>query len=207
MSKMMKQFGRTMLIVMGLAVAAAVLSSIPAQAAGSAFVAHALVPVAFLEDTSNPTDPVFAFVEVVTGKSGQMLFYDINDGNGTFFYSGSGSIPASSINVSGGPVSRGNVTVTLNVNTCGVTGFTTSSGPCGTFNVTFAEVPPSVGGSTAFRGDNVQTLPGGGKIKTNGSSLNVGALATGTALSYSFDTFLGGNLQQQTNVIVTITPP
>ena len=61
----MKQFGRTMLTVMGIAVAAAVLSSIPAQA-GSNVVAHALVPVAFFEDTSNPADTVFAFVEVTS---------------------------------------------------------------------------------------------------------------------------------------------
>jgi hypothetical protein len=40
----MKQFRRTTLSVMGLAVAVAVLSSIPAQAAGSSVIAHAFVP-------------------------------------------------------------------------------------------------------------------------------------------------------------------
>lgn len=135
-----------------------------------------------------------------------MLFYNINEQNGTFFYSGNGSIPASSVNVSGGSLNTGKVIVTLNVNTCDVADFTTGSGPCGAFDVTFTEVPASVGGSSAIRGDYVQTMPGGAKVETNGQSLNFGALATGTMLNYSFDTFLGGNLMQQTNVIVTITP-
>jgi hypothetical protein len=73
-----------------------------------------------LEDTSNSADPVFAFVAVVTGNDGQELFYNISDQNGTFFYSGFGSIPASSVNVSGGSLNACKVTVTLNVNTCAV---------------------------------------------------------------------------------------
>jgi hypothetical protein len=202
----MKQFGRTMLTVMGLAVAAAVLSSIPAQAAGSSVVAHALVPFAFLQDTSNLADPVFAYVTLVTGNGGEALFYSAGDNNGTFFYYGSGSIPASSVNVSGGSVNAGKVTVTLNVNTCDVAGFTTNLGPCGPFDVTFVEVPASLGGSTAHRGDTQQRMPGGSKVVTNGSSWSFGALATGTALYYSFGSG-GGTLTQQTNVTVTITTP
>jgi hypothetical protein len=197
---------RSILTVMGLSVVAAVLSSIPAQAAGPSVVAHALVPLAFLEDTSNPSDPVFAFAVVVTGNGGQVLFYNINDNNSTFFYSGFGSIPASSVNVSGGSVNTGKVVVKLNVNTCEVAGFTTSSGPCGAFEVTFTEVPASVGGSLATRGDNVQTLAGGGRIETNGEMVNFGATATGTALNEIFGAGFG-SLIQQTNVIVTITPP
>jgi hypothetical protein len=193
---------------MGFTAAAALLSSIPAQGAGSSVVAHALVPLAFFEDTSNPADPVSAFVEVVTGKGGQQLFYNINDQNGTFFYSGNGLIPASSLNVSGGSLklNTGKVIVTLNVNTCDVAGVTTNSGPCGAFDVTWTEVPPSVGGSFATHGDQQQTLPGGGKLVTNGSPLNVGATATGTALNYSSDTILGAGLTEQTNVTVTIPP-
>jgi hypothetical protein len=55
----------------------------------------------------------------------------------------------------------------------------------------------------------VQTLPGGGKVQTNGDSLSVGATATGTALIYNFDTdtFQGGGLTEQTNVTVIITHP
>jgi hypothetical protein len=146
-----------MLTVMGLAVAAAVWSSIPAQA-GPAIVAHALNPVAFFEDTSNSTDPVFAFVQVITGNGGQELFYNISDQNNTFGYSGFGSIPASSVNVSGGSLNTGKVKITLNVNTCEVSGFT-SSGPCGPFNFTWVEVPPSVGGSTATEGTMCRRSP------------------------------------------------
>jgi len=204
--KMMKQFGRTMLIVMGLAVAAAVWSSIPTQA-GPAVVAHALNPVAFLADTSNSADPVSLFVEVVTGNDGQELFYNINDQNNTLNYSGFGSIPASSINVSGGSLHTGKVTVTLNVNTCAVADFMTVSGPCGPFNFTWVDVPPSVGGSNTFHGISTVNMPGGGKVLTNGDSLSVGATATGTALIYNFDTFQGGGLTEETNVNVTITHP
>ena len=173
---------------------------------GRRVVAYALVPVAFLKDTSNPADPVFAYVTVVTGNGGETLFYYISDSNNTFSYSGSGSIPASSVNVSGGSVNAGKVTVTLNVNTCDVAGFTTSNGPCGPFDVTFVEVPPSLGGSTATRGDKQQRMPGGGKVVTNGSSWMFSALATGTALYYSF-TSGGGTLTQQTNVTVTFPAP
>lgn len=109
--------------------------------------------------------------------------------------------------MSGGSLNAGKVVVTLNVNTCDLAGFTTSSGPCGAFDITFTEVPPSVGGSFATHGDQQQTLPGGGKVVTNGSTLNVGATATGTALNYSFDTLLGAGLNEQKNVTVTITPP
>ena len=200
------KFG-TMLIVMALAVAAAVWSSIPAQA-GPAIVAHALNPVAFLTDTSNPADPVFVFVTVITGNGGQELFYNINDSNGTFFYSGFGSIPASSVNVSGGgSLNTGKVTVTLNVNTCAVADFTTVNGPCGPFNFTWVEVPPSVGGSNTFHGISKVNMPGGGKVQTNGDSLSVGATVTGTALIYNFDTLNGAGLTEQTNVTVTITHP
>ena len=149
---------------------------------------------------------MFAFVEVFTGNGGEALFYYISDSNNTFSYSGSGSIPASSVNVSGGSVNAGKVTVTLNVNTCDVTGFTTSLGPCGPFDVTFVEVPASLGGSTATRGDKQQRMPGGGKVVTNGASWSFGALATGTALNYSF-TSGGGTLTQQTNVNVTFPAP
>jgi hypothetical protein len=208
---MMKQFGRTMLTVMGLAVAAVVFLSIsiPAQPAGPSVIANALVPVVTFFDMSNPSDPVFSAVEVIrTANTGYMLFYDIGDFNGTFSYFGSGSIPASSVNVSGGSVNAGKVMVTLNVNTCDVTGFTTSSGPCGTFDVSWAEVPVSVGFPFfATRGDTQFTSAGGGKVVINGESVSFGALATGTTLNYSFDVPTPGNLIQETNVTVTVTGP
>ena len=87
--------------------------------------------------------------EVVNKGNTDMLFYAVIDFGGGFSAKGSGSIPASSVNVSGGSVNAGNVKVTPNVNTCDVTGFTTNLGP---FDVTFVEVPASIGGSTATRG-------------------------------------------------------
>src|SRR5215813_2773787 len=142
---MIKQLGRTMMTVMVLAVSAAVLSSIPAQAASPVVVAHAFVPsVGFftLLDPSNPfsTELVTLDVESTANKS-YMLSYSVFDFGGGFSAGGSGSIPASSINVSGGSVNSGNVKVTLNVNTCNVTGFTTKYGPCGIFAVTWVEMP------------------------------------------------------------------
>jgi len=206
MGKMMKQFSRTMLTVMRLAVAAAVLSSIPAQAAGSSVIAHAFVPaVGFF--TSTPTGTELVSFEVVSTKTGYMLFYNVFDFGGGFSAGGFGSIPASSVNVSGGSVNAGKVTVTLNVNTCDVTGFTTSFGPCGTFDVTWVELPASVGGSFATRGDTQQTLPGGGKIVTNGEQVIFNALATGTALGFDLPADTLGVLIQETNVTVTVTRP
>jgi len=200
----MKQFGRTMLTVMGLAVAAAVLSSIPAQAAGSSVVAHALVPgVGFF----TPAGDELVQVQVVRTNTGYMLFYNVFDFGGGFSAGGSGSIPASTVNVSGGSVNTGNVKVTLNVNTCDVTGFTTSYGPCGPFDVTWVEEPASVGGSIASRGDTRQTFPGGKTVVTNGSTVTFFALTTGTALGFDMPTPTVGVLVQQTNVTVTITSP
>jgi len=148
--------------------------------------------------------------EVVNKGNTDMLFYAVIDFGGGFSAKGSGSIPASSVNVSGGSVNTGNVKVTLNVNTCDVTGFTTNYGPCGTFDVTWVEMPASIGGSTATHGDMQQTMPGG-KVVTNGTSLQVGDTATGTVslvtgLNYNFDN-LSGNLTQFTNVTVTIITP
>jgi hypothetical protein len=213
MGKMMKQFGRTMLTVMGLAVAAAVLSSIPAQAAGPGVVAHAFVPgVAFftLLDPSNPFSTELVEVEVVRTAKTYMLVYNVFDFGGGFSAAGSGSIPASSVNVSGGSVNTGNVTVTLNVKTCDVTGFTTTVGPCGTFDLTWVEVPASIGGSFATRGDTQLTSPQGGKVVTvvtNGETEAFSALTAGTALGFELPTPTFGGLTKETNVTVTVTGP
>jgi len=99
----MKQFGRTMLTVMGLVVAAAMLSSIPAQAAG---MAHAIVSgVGFF----NPAGNELVGVTVVqTAHNNYMLFYNVFDFGGGFSAGGFGSIPASSVNVSFAPASLWN---------------------------------------------------------------------------------------------------
>lgn len=209
----MKKFGRTMLIVMGLAVIAAALSPIPARAASPVVVAHAFVPsVGFftLLDPNNPNSAELVGVTVErTSNKDYMLLYQIFDFGGGFSAMGSGSIPASSVNVSG-LLSKGNLTLTLNVNTCNVTGFTTNFGPCGTFDVTWVEMPASVGGSSINRGDNRQTFPiGGGQvvtIVTNGETETFFALATGAALGIGVPTTppTQGRLTKETNVTKTV---
>jgi hypothetical protein len=92
------------------------------------------------------------------------------------------------------------VTFTLNVNTCDVAGSTTSYGPCGTFNVTWVEMPASVGGSTVSRGNFQQTTPGGGKVVINGNTETYSALMTGTALGFAVPAFTIGALQKLTNL-------
>jgi len=134
-----------------------------------------------------------------------MLGYSIWDFGGGFSAAGSGSLPASSINVSGGSVNSGNVTVTLNVNTCNLTGFTTNYGPCGTFVVTWVEMPASIGGSSDYRGDNRSTMPGGGTVVRNGETTVFSALTTGTALGFAVPTPTIGSLIKETNVTKTIT--
>jgi hypothetical protein len=204
MSEKTKQFGRTILTVMSRAVAAALVSSIPAQGAGSNVVTHAFVPgMGFF----TPAFDEFVQVQVVSTNKGYMLFYNVFDFGGGFSAGGSGSIPASSVNVSGGSINSGNVTFALNVDTCDVTGFTTNYGPCGTFNVTWVEVPASVGGSMATRGDTEQTFPGGVKVKTNGNTVTFTASTTGTALGFDVPAGTVSFLTQQTNVTVTVTHP
>ena len=201
----MKQFGRTMLTALGLAVGAAVLSSIPvqAQAGGSSVVTHAVVPVVgfFNSDFSELIE-----VEVITTHSGYLLNYNVIDFGGGFSAGGSGLIPASSFTVSTGSVNSGNMTAALNVDTCNLT-LTSSYGPCGVININWVEMPAAVGGSTATRGDSVQTLPGGGKIETNGQTETFFAKTTGTELGFDLPEGLVGRLVKETNVTVTVTGP
>jgi len=212
--KEMKQFSRTVLTVMGLAVAAAVLSSVPAQASTSSVVAHAWVPgVAYFTqlDPSNPFSTELVEVSVARTANTYVLIYNVFDFGGGFSAAGSGSIPASSVNVTGGTVNTGNVTFTMNVNTCDVTGFTTSYGPCGNFNLTWVEVPASVAGTFASRGDTKFTSPQGNgtvlTVETNGTTEAFGALTTGTALGFAVPASTFGGITKQTNVTVTITGP
>jgi len=198
---------------MGLAVAAAMLSSIPAQAASPVVVAHAFVPgVAFFMqlDPSNPFSTELVEVTVESTANRYMLIYNIVDFGGGFSAGGSGSIPASSVNVSGGSANSGNVTFTLNVNTCDVAGFTTNAGPCGTFALTWVELPASISRSYANRGDNRQTFNEGDKVVTvvtNGQTQSFGALTTGTVLGIDVPTPTMGGLTKETNVTKTVTGP
>jgi len=204
MGEMMKQFGKTMLTVLGLAMAATVLSSIPAQAAGSSVITHAF-------DSGvgwfNSDFTEFVQVQVESTNTGYMLIYNVFDFGGGISDGGSGSIPASSVNVSGGSVNTAKVTVTLNVDTCAVNGFTTTGGPCGTFDVAWVELPAPVGGSIATRGDSQQTFPGGVKVVTNGATVTFFASTTGTVLGFDVPPGTVGILTQETNVTKTITGP
>ncbi|HUX44684.1 MAG TPA: hypothetical protein VMV57_08045 [Terracidiphilus sp.] len=181
---------------MSLALVGAMLSSIPsqAQAAGSGVVSHAFVPVVGF---FNPAGNELLEVEVITTHAGFWLMYNAYDFGGGFSAGGSGLIPTSSVIVPGASVNAGNVMVKLNVDTCDLTGFTTSYGPCGTIDVTWVELPASVGGSYATRGDTVQTFPGGGKMETNGQTETFSALATGTELGFDLPTATIGELSNK----------
>lgn len=118
---------------------------------------------------------------------------------------GFGLVPASSVTVTGSSVNAGNVTFTLNVNTCGLAGFTTT-GACGPFNLTWVQMPTDIGGSTITSGTQHVTMPGMGTTITNGHTETFSAVLSGTALSEVFAPLpLGGTLEYLTNAIVTKT--
>lgn len=196
---------KSLWVMLGVLFVAVVGSLAVRRVAGSSVIVHAFVPgVGFF----NPAGSELVNVTVESTNAGYMLIYNVFDFGGGFSAGGAGSIPASSVNVSGGSVNAEKVTVTLNVNTCDVTGFTTTDGPCGTFDLTWVEQPASVGGSIATRGDTQQTFPGGVKVVTNGETVTFFAVTTGTALG--FDVPSGGTvgiLKKETNVTKTITHP
>jgi len=197
----MKRFGRTMLTVMGLAVAAAMLSSNPAQAqAGSSVVTHGYNTNLGIFDFN-----IFelTFINVNRTANGYMFSYQMF---GPFSGAGSGAVPASDVNVSGSSVNAGNVTFTLNVDTCGLdpASFTTSQGTCGIFDISWIQMPASVGGSTTTSGTTQQTIPGGGTTIINGHTETFTAQLSGTAIGYALPSCCG-SLTYLTNATVTHT--
>jgi hypothetical protein len=191
---MMKQFGRTMMTVMGLAVAAAM--SIHAQ---TTTVNHGYNASLGIFDGNTGT---ITFLSVDITGNGYVLSYQQF---GPTSSSGSGPVPASSVNVTGSSVNAGNVTFTLNVNTCGLAGFTTT-GACGPFNLTWVQMPTDVGGSTITSGTQRTTMPGMGTTIINGHTETFNAVLGGTALSEVFPSIpFGGTLEYLTNAIVTKT--
>jgi len=177
---MMKQFGRTMLTVMGLAVVAAMSPSIHAQATVSSVVNHGYNTNLGMFDFNIGE---LTFINVNRTANNYMFSYQMF---GPFSGAGFGSIPSSSVNVSGSSVNAGNVTFALNVDTCGLdpASFTTSQGSCGTFNITWIQIPESVGGSTTTSGTTHVFTPGVGTTITNGHTETLSAQVTGTALGY-----------------------
>ncbi len=111
--KQMKQFVRSMLTVMSLAVAAAMPPSIHAQATGSSVVTHGYNTNLGIFDFNVGE---LTFINVNRTANNYMFAYQMF---GPFSGAGSGSIPASSVNVSGPSVNTGKVTFAVNVNTCG----------------------------------------------------------------------------------------
>jgi hypothetical protein len=196
----MRQFCRTTLTVISLAVAAAMPSSIYAQAGGSNVVNHGYNTNLGIFDFN-----IFelTFINVNRVGNGYVFAYQMF---GPFSGAGSGSIPASSVNVSGSSVNAGNVTFTLNVDTCGLdpASFTTSQGSCGTFDISWIQMPASVGGSTTTSGTTHQTIPGGGTTIINGHTETFTAQLTGTALGYALPGCCGA-LEELTNATVTHT--
>ena len=197
---MMKQFRKTMLSVIGLAVAVAVFSAIPAQAqSGSSVVNHGYIAS-------------FGIFDGITGEF--TLFQVESTANNTLFSyqmfgpisgSGSGSIPASSVSVSGSSVNAGKVTFALNVNTCGLDPSFTTSGSCGTFNITWTQIPASVGGSTTTSGTTHVTTPGVGTTVINGHTETFNALLSGIALTYTLPNGPFASLEELTQATVTHT--
>jgi hypothetical protein len=198
---MMKQFGKTMLTVVGLAVAAALLSSVPVQA--QSVIAHSFDAGIgwFNSDFSE-----LYTATVVRTNSGYMLSYNIIDFGGGISAGGFGPIPASDVTISGGAVNSAKVTVTLTADTCALN-FSNSYGLCGPINVTWIELPASVGGSSANHGDNRQMFPGGGGVVTNGSTVTYFASATGSVLGSVVPQGAEGTLAQGTNITRTIVAP
>ncbi len=199
--KKMKQFVRTMVTLMGLAVAAAMLSSTPVQA--QAVIAHSFDAGTgwFNSDFSE-----LYVATVVRTNSGYMLSYNIYDFGGGISAGGSGPIPASNVSVSGGSLNSVKVTVTLNVDTCALN-FSNSFGLCGPINITWVELPASIGGSISNHGDSRQVFAGGGGVVTNGSTVVFFASATGTMLGSDVPQGTLGELTQGTNITRTITGP
>jgi hypothetical protein len=196
----MMKFGRTMQIVMGLAVAAAMSPSIHAQANGSSVVNHGYNTNLGIFDFNISQ---LTFINVNRTADNYMFSYSMF---GPFSGAGSGSIPASSVNVSGSSVNAGNVKFALNVDTCGLdpASFTTSQGSCGTFNITWVQIPESVGGSTTTSGTTHQYTPGVGTTITNGHTETFNATLTGTALGYVLPNCCG-QLEYLTQATVTHT--
>ncbi|HET6179059.1 MAG TPA: hypothetical protein VFE61_19170 [Candidatus Sulfotelmatobacter sp.] len=197
---MIKQFAKTMLILVGVAGAAAMPPSIYAQAAGSNVVNHGY----------NTNMGIFDF------NVGELTFINVNRVGqsyvfayqmfGPFSGAGSGPIPASSVHVSGSSVSAGNVTFTLNVNTCNLdpSSYTTSQGTCGIFDISWIQMPASVGGSTTTSGTIHETAPGGGTTTINGHTETFTAQLSGTAIGYALPSCCGA-LEELTNSTVTHT--
>jgi len=198
---MMKQFGRTMLTVMGLAMVAAMSPSIHAQATVSSVVNHGYNTNLGMFDFNIGE---LTFINVNRTANNYMFSYQMF---GPFSGAGSGSIPASSVNLSGASVNAGNVTFALNVDTCGLdpASFTTSQGSCGTFAITWVQIPKSVGGSTSTSGTTHQYTPGVGTTIMNGHTETFSAQLTGTALGYVLPNGAMGQLEYLTNATVTHT--
>ena len=100
------------------------------------------------------------------------------------------------------------MTFALNVNTCDLdpASFTTSQGTCGTFNMSWIQIPASIAGSTTTSGTTHQTIPGGGTMIINGHTETFTAQLTGTALGYALPGCCGA-LEELTNATVTHTGP
>jgi hypothetical protein len=173
-------------VVLGVCLVALAAAS-PAQAqANVSFTAHGIGSNNLWFDFSNPADPVGVFVSFAPfsakgnpATTNYFLSYSIGDFNGTFSYTGMGVIPLSTVNITG-MLDKGTVVAKLNVNTCDVAGFTTSSGNCGSFAITVTESPLAVG-SQSMQGTSVSTF-NGITTTTHGSSEEYTSQTAGTAL-------------------------
>ena len=107
------------------------------------------------------------------------------------------------------PVKSGKTVITLNVNTCDFPEFIANGqGPCGTFDLTWTELPASVAGWSSSRENIVIVFPNGEKQAITGDVVGYTATVTGTALSYSNTGGPAfGALTKERNVTKTFNAP
>ena len=123
-----------------------------------------------------------------TSNKDYTLSYSISDTAGSVNDSGFGSIPASSVNVSGGSLNSGKEVVTLNVKTCDPAEFPAifpTQGTCGPISITWAEQPATLVATFAERSNIVLAFPNGVKTVQIGNVVGRSAMVTATAFGYS----------------------
>ncbi len=208
-------------LALGLALCLAMLTDVPrpAQAAPTSIsvTANGVGANVSFFDFTNPADVVIVEVfliplgEQALPAPNYFMFYEIFDQQGLVNDFGGGFLPGSDVSISGGSPTAGKTIVKLNVDTCGLptTGqfaFTTFSGPCGVFDITWTEVAVFEFGLSSFRGTTTFTFPGG-KMVEDGTTVSRDASVTGSALGFFSSPNSFGSISQSSNVVVTFTAP
>ena len=163
---------------------------------------------AFAEWVDN--NGVSGFVEIVANGSAArpsyFLFYSLLGPTNSFYYDGAGNIPAASVQAVGYSVHAGDIAASVNVDTCQLdpSVFGTFSGPCGTINVSWKQVPGFV--MTTHGSTDVQS--GTMTKKTQGTyelaSATVQGSVLGSLLTNSFVSFSNVGFTRQATVTLNL---